>query len=61
MTAQESRINKTVNYSLREWQEVEAWLKAHGEEEFSPFAKKAIAEKMERGSMRCAACGYEEE
>ena len=47
MTAQEPRINKTVNYSLREWQEVEAWLKARGLE-FSPFAKAAIAEKMAR-------------
>jgi len=60
MTAQEPRINNTVNYSLRGWQEEEAYLMARVLE-FSPFAKAAIAEKMARGSMRCAACGYEEE
>ena len=51
VTAQEPRINKTVNYSLREWREVEAYLTARGLE-FSPFAKAAIAEKMARERKR---------
>jgi len=47
MSAQEPRITKGVAYTLREWTEVEAWLKKVGAE-FSPFAKAAIREKMER-------------
>ena len=47
MTAQIPRIGKTVAYTLPEWQEVEAYLDERGLE-FSPFAKAAIKEKMER-------------
>ncbi len=47
MSAQEPRITKGVAYTLREWEVVEAWLKKVGAE-FSPYAKQAIREKMER-------------
>jgi hypothetical protein len=47
MTAQVARISKTVSYTVDEWAEVESFL-AERSLEFSPFAKAAIAEKMER-------------
>ena len=45
---QQPRIGKTISYTAEEWAEIEAWMAAHGVKEFSPFAKAAVREKMER-------------
>ena len=47
MAAQVPRIGKTVSYTVDEWAIVETYLEERGLE-FSPFAKEAVREKMER-------------